>query len=322
MSNLSENTLKTYDYVFNHYVNNKYLLNPSKMIKHFNNLYLSDDTIRLSISSILYYLKNNKLDDSVSAEDLKKVINDYKDILSDIKIKKDEEFKNHDIIKQDFIPNFRDIINIRENYKNQLLNSELGGASKNKKDIIYKKYLCSCIYTYHPPRRELDYKTMIIMNNLNDYNKFIKQFINKNNLPYYCNEKATDDFDLSKDKKINYNFYIKDKGLFIFWNYKTFKTYKCQIIKVDNELKDIINDYIDYFNLKSGDLLFKGKNFHLLINETFRIDGKPVSINALRHSFINNFYNNMKGRDIINNIEELSRMMAHSVNVNMNYYKN
>lgn len=319
MNNLSENTLKTYDYVFNHYVNNKYLLNPSKMIKHFNNLYLSDDTIRLSISSILYYLKNNKLD-GLSAEDLKKVINDYKDILMEIKNKKDEEFKNHDIIKQEFIPDLKDIINIRENYKNQLLNNNL---SETKKKIIYRKYLCSCLYTYQPPRRELDYKTMVIMDNLKDYNDFIKQFINIDNLPFYCNENNNiDDFDLSKDKKINYNFYIKNLGLFIFWNYKTFKTYKCQIIKVDNELKKIINEYIDYNNLKSGDLLFKGKNFHLLINETFKIDGRPVSINALRHSFINNFYNNMKGKDIINNIEELSRLMGHSVSVNMNYYKN
>ena len=225
---------------------------------------------------------------------------------------------------------------IRENYKNQLLNSS--NLSKKKKDIIYNKYLCSSLYTYHPPRRE-DYKNMLIMDNLKDYNKFIKQFINKNNLPYYCNENPNkDDFDLSKDKKINYNFYIKDigapsarlgavpkgkpSGLFIFWSYKTFKTYKCQIIKVDNELKNIIDDYINYNNLKSGDLLFKNKNLHILINETFKIDGKPVSINALRHSFINNFYNNMKGKDIINNIEELSRLMGHSVNVNMNYYKN
>ena len=105
-------------------------------------------------------------------ETYKVFIQDMRDLL-----KKDEEFKNHDIIKQEFIPDLKDIINIRENYKNQLLNNNL---SETKKKIIYRKYLCSCLYTYQPPRRELDYKTMVIIDNLKkcvsdlkDYGSFL-----------------------------------------------------------------------------------------------------------------------------------------------------
>ena len=325
MSNsLSNNTIKTYEYVFNHYVNNKYLLNPKKMIKHFNNLFLSDDTIRLCISSILNYLKNNKeLLKELNGNELNKIMEEYHNILMEIKDKTEKELENHDNIKQEFIPEFNDIIKIRDNYLNNINNNNL---SNNKKLINYRKYLCSSLFTLHPPRRELDYSSMLIMNNMNDYNKYISKFINIDNLPYYYNEDNNkDNFNLTKDKKINNNFYIKDLGLFIFWNYKTYKTYKVQIIKVNKELNDIIKEYIKVNNLKSGDLLFKGKNFHLLINETFKspiYDNKPISINALRHSYIINFYNNTKGNDIINNIDELSKMMGHSIKMNMNYYKN
>lgn len=320
---LSDNTKKTYDYVFNHYINKDDLLKPNKQIKHFNNLYLSNDTIRICISSILNYLKNNKsLLKDLDGNEYNKILNDYHNILMEIKEKTQEELNDHDNIKQDFIPDFNDIIKIRENHYNNYLNSK----TNNKKLINYRKYLCSSLYTYHPPRRELDYSCMMIMNNMNDYNKYISKFINKDNLPYYYNENNNkDDFDLTKDKKILNNFYIKDLGIFIFWNYKSAKKYKVQIIKINEELNDIIKEYIKMNNLKSGDLLFKGKNFHLLINETFKspiYDNKPISINALRHSYIINYYNNNKGNDIINNLENLSKMMSHSINMNLNYYKN
>ena len=111
MSNsLSNNTIKTYEYVFNHYVNNKYLLNPKKMIKHFNNLFLSDDTIRLCISSILNYLKNNKdLLKELNGNELNKIMEEYHNILMEIKDKTEKELENHDNIKQEFIPEFNDI---------------------------------------------------------------------------------------------------------------------------------------------------------------------------------------------------------------------
>lgn len=320
---LSNNTKKTYDYVFNHYINKDDLLKPNKQIKHFNNLYLSDQTIKICISAILNYLKNNKdLLKELDGNEYNKILNDYHNVLMKLKEKTQEELNDHDNISQEFIPNWNDIIKIREQHYNNYLNSK----TNNKKLINFRKYLCSSLYTYHPPRRELDYSTMIIMNNMKDYNNFIKKYINLDNLPYYCKEDNNkDNYDLNKDKKINYNFYIKDKGIFIFWNYKTFKAYGCQIIKVNDELNNIIKDYINYNNLKSGDLLFKGKTYHLLINETFKspiYDNKPISINALRHSYIINYYNTNKGNDIINNLENLSKMMAHSINMNLNYYKN
>lgn len=320
---LSNNTKKTYDYVINHYVNSKYLLNPTKQFKHFNNLYLSDDTIRICISAIMNYLKNNKeILKGLDGNELNNIINNYHNKLIEIKNKTEEDLQNHDKIKQEFIPEFNDIIKIRQNHYNNYLNS----TTNNKKLINYRKYLCSSLYTYHPCRRELDYSCMLLMDNMKDYNKYISKFINIDNLPYYYNENNNkDEFKLSKDKKILNNFYIKELGIFIFWNYKTYKTYKVQIIKVNKELNDIIKEYIKMNNLKSGDLLFKGKNFHLLINETFKsplYDNKPISINALRHSYIINFYNNAKGNDIINNIDELSKMMGHSIKMNMNYYKN
>lgn len=321
---LSDRTKKTYEYVINHYVNDKYLLKPNKQINHFNNLCLSNDTIRICISAIMNYLKNNKsLLKDLDGNEFNNIINKYHDILMDIKEKAENDFKNHDKTKQ-FIPNFNDIIKIRDNYLNIINNNKL---TNNKKLINYRKYLCSSLYTYHAPRRELDYSCMLIMNNMKDYNKYISKFINLDNLPYYCNEfnNKNNEFNINKDKKILNNFYIKDLGIFIFWNYKTFNKYGCQIIKVNDKLNDIIKEYININNLKSGDLLFKGKNFHLLINETFKspiINNIPISINALRHSYINHFYNNLKGSDIVNNIDELSKLMGHSINTNLLYFKN
>lgn len=315
---LEDQTLKTYDYVFKKYVNSKYFNNPKKQIKYLKESGYSPETIRLILSSIIYYMRYNKLTD----EDY---FNEYRDLLNDIRKETDKDFANHKLIKQDYIPDWEDIIKLREDYKKELQLLINNKPNSKKCQVVYRKYILLCLYTYQPPRREKDYALMRICNTYKDYKNYIKEFIDMNNLNYYCREGKYENEDKTKylngDKKILNNFYIKDLSLFVFWNYKTFKTYGCQLIQINKELANILNEYIDFMKLNNYDLLFKGKNYHLLVNETLRINGQVFGINSLRHAFIINFYNNEIDKQPIEEIERISKLMSHNPTTNMKYYK-
>lgn len=312
--NISDNTLKTYKYALSHYVNKSLLKDANKQYLYLKNKGYSNDTIKISISAIMYFIKNEEIEGDYEG---------YKEILKKLRAITDEEFKNHDLIKNNYIPDYEDLIKLRDFYKNELDKIDKKGSLKYK--ILNRKYLLMCLYTYMPPRRLLDYKTMIIMDNLTNYNKFISKFIDINNLKYYCKEddnKGKLQY-LKGDSKINNNFYLIKEGLFIYWNYKTWKVMGTQIIKVDEDLNNIIKNYINNLNLVNGDLLFKGKDLTLLVNETCRINGKLFGINSIRHSFIIWYYNKTGISELLNKLTELTRLMGqNNIITNMNYYKN
>ena len=343
-------------YVFDENLNDvdKTYINLHYKIANKNKKFISKETNRSCLSAILWYLKNNYSNNE-------KLINEYSLLLSHMRKSCSFDTKNNLNVKQKNIIFWDDIIKIREKYKKQV-NNLLKGTNiiVNGKNInrnlslqdksIIRKYLISCIYTYQPPRRIIDYAYMVV---IPDYNTFL-------NLKKKSNEYN------------NFNYYCYKEGVFIFCFYKTRAIYDIQYIKVDDELNNIIKQFINImnisivgriieykndgkiieykkinnnykiinstkpnkniikfvnknkfkFNVKQFklDLLFKDKNFNLLLRETF-----GFGVNVLRHSYINYIYNNIninsKKYNINHILNNLSKKMGHSLPTNIGYFK-
>lgn len=158
---------------------------------------------------------------------------------------------------------------------------------KNK----HKNYVLLSCYVLFPPRRLQDYSLMYVKN-------------------------EEDEIEKSK------NYYIKSKGYFIFQEYKTKNKYGTQKIDVGDKLKDIIENYIDKYNINESlfDLSYKNVN-NKLSNMFIRKINKKVSVNILRHSYITYIKNSGK----LNELEiknKLAFIMAHSSIMQDQYYKN
>ena len=122
---------------------------------------------------------------------------------------------------------------------------------------------------------------------------------------------------------IQYNYLILKDGKYqiIFNNYKTATTYGRQIFKIDdNELTNILNDYILNTKLLNNDFLFSLKtdknkvisqsNFSHLISNVFKkVYNIPISIRFLRMSHIT--YHLLKNPSI-KEMELLAYKMGHS----------
>ncbi len=151
-----------------------------------------------------------------------------------------------------------------------------------------KEHLILSLYSYIEPRRITDYLLMKIASTPNK-------------------STCTDD-----------NFYVISEKRFIFNKYKTSKQYKQQVFDVPDVLCDIINDFIDSQNLKDGDLLLGFHSYHQINYVLKKLIG--CSIDNLRHSYINKFYEHyiMPSSETI---EELAKSMGHSVETNLRYRK-
>jgi hypothetical protein len=153
-----------------------------------------------------------------------------------------------------------------------------------------KKYLILSLYTEIVPRREKDYVLL--------------KYINKNN-------ETIDPL---------FNYYIKDDGILVFNNYKTKKTFKRQIVDLNNnKLKEIINKYISDNNIMEGELILNYSSYaslHYILNKLLNCGG----VDNIRHSYINNYYKDYKipPSQII---EDLSRQMGHSMQTHLRYRK-
>ena len=122
---------------------------------------------------------------------------------------------------------------------------------------------------------------------------------------------------------IQYNYLILKDGKYqiIFNNYKTATTYGKQIFKIDdNELTNILNDYILKSKLLNGDFLFSLKtdknkviahsNFSHLISNVFKkVYNIPISLRYLRMSHITYILNKNPS---IKEMELLAYKMGHS----------
>jgi len=113
---------------------------------------------------------------------------------------------------------------------------------------------------------------------------------------------------------------------FVFNRYKTSKHYGQQVIKLPNDLKEILKNYTDkgksndscLFSQANGECLSQ-PGFTSKVRNTFKkYNGKPLTVNSLRHSFISSLDQNAMS---IAQREEIARKMAHSVGEQMQYNK-
>jgi hypothetical protein len=167
-----------------------------------------------------------------------------------------------------------------------------------------REKLIFALYTLQPSRR-LDYRFMRIT-------------------------KETD-ADKLDDKYDNY-LVITPPFKFVFNNYKTYETYGQQEIPVmDDDLRNLISKYINYYKLKVGDYLIsqindKNKviaesNFSNKITQIFqKVYGIHTSLDYIRKSHIIAFYDQPK--KLSNNEKKaFAALMAHSVEEASKYYK-
>ena len=132
-----------------------------------------------------------------------------------------------------------------------------------------------------------------------------------------------------KDPVNNYLILSKPKRV-IFNDYKTYKTYGQQDIEItDNDLNDIIDEYIIRNNLKNNDYLFSlerdkrevisQSNFSKLISKVFnKIYNIPITIRFLRISWVSNL---LKRNPTIKQREILAALMGHSIEEQSKYNK-
>jgi hypothetical protein len=131
---------------------------------------------------------------------------------------------------------------------------------------------------------------------------------------------------------VKYNYLILKDGKYqiIFNNYKTATTYGKQIFKIDdNELTNILNDYIIKSRLLNGDFLFSLKtdknkvitqsNFSYLISNVFKkVYNIPISIRFIRINWVSNLLNKNPS---IKEMELLAYMMGHGTTEQQLYKK-
>ena len=158
------------------------------------------------------------------------------------------------------------------------------------------------LYINLPPRRN-DYQNMII--------KF----------------GSPDIADLDK----NYNYYLPDQHKLIFKKYKTDYIYNTQIIDLTQEptayanypvVKDILIKYIEEIKPDDNTPLIPNKynrcyrTITPIIKDVFNIEGKKLSANLLRHSFLSWFLSKSRTNEIMNKV---AYMMAHSTSTQSKY---
>lgn len=260
--NISQSSLKLY-------VNNLKRLNENQEIKNFNFL----KNVENIIDKIKDYKPNTRRSYIISIVSLlkqepklKKLYDSYYKILMDYNNDLKTNNSKSETQKENWI-NQDEVLEIYNKIK-----SDTDGINEKKKitEADYdklQKYLVLSLYTIQPPRRNIDYQYMLIVN------------------------KMTDDLD---DK---YNYLDLDKKEFHFNNYKTKGTYKCQTTEIKPELMDVINLYLKYHPLKT---VLKKKNgiVPFLVN----FDGEPYNSNNFITRVLNKIFNKRIGVSMLRSI--------------------
>lgn len=159
--------------------------------------------------------------------------------------------------------------------------------ARNISQNHFLKFLVLSLYYLTPPRRRRDYYMMHITNDENNLSQSL-------------------------------NYYVRcDKPCFYFNQYKTQTTYKTQKIYIKKELANIINAYIDEFNISGSLLNCSGDRIYSIFKSIFK---KNVSVNILRHSYISE----MESKGVLINNKNrvaISGLMAHSIKTQIDYIK-
>jgi hypothetical protein len=154
----------------------------------------------------------------------------------------------------------------------------------SKRDALPKdsvEYVLMCLFTMMPPRRNLDYVAKI-----------------------------------GKPQE-NSNWF--DGVNFYFGNYKTKGTYQTQVVPVPNDLKDVIEHYLEHRPFKCNDLLvkrsglpYKTKDIQMTLN---KVIGKKVGCTMLRSIYLSSKY-----KDVLEDMKEDATAMGTSTSVIQSTY--
>jgi len=285
------------------YIKNITKLNDNKPIKNLNFLKNYENILK----KLEKYKENTKRTYIISIVSLLKCIKDnkFKSVLNyyyDLMMNMNKNLKNQtaktDNEKENWMSQ-KEINEIYENLKNDV--SKIKGNKILIDDYnVLLNYLLLSLYLLNPPRRNKDYQNM----------KIIKVYNN----------------DLSKDN----NYLDLTNNKFIFNNYKTNKTYKQQIININDDLKNIINLYIKYHPNKKDIkekkevniiVYFNGESFKNINDITRRLNKifkKNIGVSMLRKIYLTDKY-----KDANNEMKEDAEKMGTSSNViENNYIKN
>jgi integrase len=120
----------------------------------------------------------------------------------------------------------------------------------------------------------------------------------------------------------DYNYLIMAKRPYIILNnYKTKKSYGTQKFYINNELKNILNNYAKNANVSNGELLFKTNNKAMqrfLSRNLSKLTNKNISLNMLRHSYICNM---LQKKYSLYTKEKIASKMGHSIVSQLEYNK-
>ena len=261
--------------------------NLKKIMEVFKTQNLSDSSIKLYLMAILWNNKKNSIN--------KENNNDISKMITKITKKQQKEIDKNKLSKkqEDSYLEWEEILKIYEELKK---NRE---QSKNN----YIKYVILSLYIEFPPRRILDYSEMYVIRD-----------------NYIINKNLTEEY----DKK---NYYVYDKNIIIFNNYKTKSIqkdgkiyYKQQHFKINNKLNNILKEYIDKYKINGSLFNISDKGLIMKLNSIFRNKNKKISVDIIRHSYIT--WAERNGLlDTVERKKKLSEKMAHSVLQQLSYKK-
>lgn len=216
---------------------------------------------------------------------------DYrKSMLDDVNAVKIEDMKNKKTEKQnDYWLDWDKVLLLHKFIESKV--KPLWVKQKNTDEELeeIQNYVILSLYVLSPPRR-LDYALMKWRGNIDDEND-------------------------------NYIYKFKK---FIFNKYKTNKTYGRQEVDIDKKLEKIlkmwsVKNKSDYLLVDSLGQPMSNVKLNKRLNAIFKDTGKPVSVNALRHSYITSLYpKDMPTLETLNNIAE---DMGHSIATQQLYIK-
>ena len=212
----------------------------------------------------------------------------------------------------EILSNFNNQLKVRtdktdKQMENWMTNDNINDISKDLKSKVVKRvrnkedynnllnYVVLSLYTLHPPRRNVDYSLMKISNNMND------------------------------DK---YNYLDMKKGQFVFNNYKTQGKNNQVVVPIEEDLKQVIELYLNNHPEKSK---LKNKNYDVHFLKSFynepieksqeitrilnKIFGKNIGSSMLRNMYLSNKYG-----DMVDELKSDTKDMGTSVDVALSTY--
>jgi len=270
--------------------------------------------IKLINSSLLWYSKNNNTNTDI-IELLHKTV---KDDIREHKYK----YMNNELFENeiDKYMNWECILHIYNKLE------EIYNNNKNN-DNINEEYFILSLYVLLPPRRIEDYLYMRLSDKIIKREPDMILWTTHKNLSEYDNNKKYDNdkvknIDDGLDKDFNYYLINGETTYFIFNKYKTHNIYGQQMIEINQKLESILKKYIEYKNIKCGDLFFNNSkpSFVSKINKIFeKYIGKKISTNILKHSYITFMLSNKKITEYEKYI--LGLMTGHSITAQSLYKK-